>query len=176
MPSHVDVVIDSREECVVDGIRCSSDSLADTLKGRRQRSGGQCSICIRCNPDVDFKTLSGVMNQATAVGIWDISLQVEGHSEPVDCSRPAVDEFQEVYELQDVHEDTPQDMVHITVSAKILSVNGSGCALSELNGKLKGKTGTAVVMARADASAGQIHEILSTCKSRSLQACLFGRD
>ncbi len=166
-PSHVEIQIDRNGQCVVDDTPCGADSLMRELNVKRQRSGGQCSLRITCDPNIASSVFFRVVNEAARSGIWEISLQVGERSESVDCSRPVVGQFAEVAETEE------EDVIDIMVSANTFSVDGADCALSDLYDQLKNKGDTAIVKARPDSSVGQIHAALHACESLSLKAWLF---
>jgi hypothetical protein len=167
-PSYVEIKIDGSGQCVVDDAPCSIKSLMAELNMTRQRSGGLCSVGIICDPIITSSIFFQVVDQAAELGIWKISLQIGETSKVVDCSRPAPDPFQQTEEVGS------EEFTTIIASANTLSVDGTDCALSDLDGQLKNKGGIVIVKARPDSSIGTIHAVLDACESMSLQASLFG--
>ena len=170
-PSHVEIKIGDDGKYTLDNTPCDTNSLRGELNVKRQRSGGQCSLRVICDPGIASSAFFRVLNRATESGISDISLQMEGTSGAVDCSRPTPDQLRETEPQLD--EVKPEAIVSITVSADALSVNGVKCDLSDLGGLLKNKANSVIVKARPDSSVGRVHAVLLACESKSLRAWLF---
>ena len=179
----IQVNIDKDQKCAVGKHSFDMSSLRGILQKKRQKSMGNCSVQILCATNLSAMTLFQVINDATMVGIYNVSLQLEGDSGSVDCSRPTPEQagIQEPPELNEVSETEelpePQEAsappLSIDVSAKQMSINGKNLSLSDLENKLKGKKGNVFVKAKSDTSIKQIYSILKTCEANSLKPWLF---
>ncbi len=173
-PSHVEIKISGDGQYTLDNTPCDANSLRDELNVKRQRSVGRCSLRVICDPGITASAFFRVMNQATESGIWDISLQVEGTPESVDCSRPTPEQLPESEPQLD--ETKQEEIVSIMVTAEALSINGTKCNPSDLGDLLKNKVDAVIVTARPNASVGKVHAVLLACKSKSLRAWLFAAE
>lgn len=172
---HVDVDRDGK--CSVDGDACSISTLNAKLTPKRQRamSTGGCSVLVSCASNLTASVLFQVVDEANESGIWKVTLQLEGNTELVDCSRPTEGQLPELTEPPSygAKVNEVKAILTIVVSDDRLVVNGSQCSLSDLKRRLKGKTGNAIVKARGSASLADTHAVLRICKSLSLKAWLF---
>lgn len=175
--------IDKNQKCAVGKNSFDMSSLRGILQTKNRKSMGDCSLQIVCATNLSATTLFQVINDATMVGIWNVSLQLEGDVGTVDCSRPTpkqagIQEPPEPNEVSEVEErPEPQNAsapgLSIKVSAKHMSINGKNVSLSNLDKKLKGKKGNVFVRAKSDTSIKQIYSILKTCELSSLKPWLF---
>jgi hypothetical protein len=153
-PSHVEVRIDSNGQCLVDGRPFSMQALQDELQRQFNLAGGECSLGFVC-------------------GLWDMSLRIDGSTQPVDCSRPTID-VPEIEELQIASRDgSDTDVTMIDLSAEGLTIHESKCALAELDALLKDRSGTAMIKTREDTPMERLYRVLRTCELRSLKTMVF---
>ena len=163
--TQIHVAVDSDGQCLVDGAPCPIGTLNTKLTPKRHRAKGECSIRVACASNLTSSVFLQVLDQATISGIWNITLQLEGNAEAVNCSRPTPEQLPE--SLDD------SDTIKILVSKGSLTLNGAPCSLSDLPNRIKGKAGPAVVLAHDRATLADTYLVLNTCKSLSLKAWLF---
>ena len=170
--TRIEVSIDKAGICTVDRSSCEQSALRKVLLVKNQRAGGKSTLNIVCAPGLTCASFFQVLDRATEAGIRDMSFQIDGDPLQIDCSRPTVDEFQEVREIGEAQKSAP--MVSIMITAKSLVLDGNKViALKDLGQELEGRTGAAIVKVHGTALVADVHSAVSVCEDGALKTWIF---
>ena len=91
--TQVQINIDKDGKCIVDNKPFPIGTLNTELTAKRHRAMGECSIRVACASNLTSSVLFQVLDQATMSGIFNVTLQVEGNTDAVNCSRPTPEQL-----------------------------------------------------------------------------------